>query len=531
MAEGGPKFDPHSDPHDGWSKTAVLKHERENRKKEKAAASSEAVEPSSAPQDAAEQTPAPAAAPKPSFDQVMDNLAQDLNVPPEAGAADSETAQRQAELTRQVDEDLKIAGGETETHSDDAPTPEEIAEAVKRIRAEKEEARRVAEAAEPGVEHMSPEEWKADQAEKKTAEDRQAWREHFGPLAEAQEEAERAEQKKAEDRKAWREHFGPLAEAQEEAERLQGVKPTAETADKILAGLTPEQRQILETGAPTKLTPEQQRGLDGLKAAAEKQKLAAESRAESKGFLGIIKNVGEAYNRQPTWKKLLIGGGLLALGIPGATIPQKILSGCGMYVTLDTLLQNKLKDHPRLRAGIAGAGALAFGVFASQIYSAIDQKLGISDTIRGWFTTPAPVSVAPPPIVEVAPPPPPIAEVIPEPPAPPAMEIFGADAVVGRGDTVWRIAEQQLNGSPEFMGLDRAQKDFVLDSYMKHMQSLGKSAVQSMGIGSGDINTIRMGEHIRLDSLNDRSLLDNFLAGARNLAAEQKENILRYRRF
>ena len=50
-----------------------------------------------------------------------------------------------------------------------------------------------------------------------------------------------------------------------------------------------------------------------------------------------------------------------------------------------------------------------------------------------------------------------------------------------------------------------------------------------MGIESGNINTIYIGEHIRLDGLNDRSLFDTFVSKARVLTPEEITRIAPYR--
>ena len=167
---------------------------------------------------------------------------------------------------------------------------------------------------------------------------------------------------------------------------------------------------------------------------------------------------------------------------------------------------------PKSRWGRATAVAAVGGILAA-IYMRYNASPDMVDP-----------GVVPP--LEPAPTTPVTTEALPPIPTP---EIFGGEAVVNAGDTVWGLVEERLAGNTTFAALDRAQQDFVLDSYMKHLQSLGESGVREFGIKSGDINVIHVGESLKMDKIADHSLFQGYVDQAEKLTAAQKMNILKAR--
>ncbi len=361
-----------------------------------------------------------------------------------------------------------------------------------------------------------------------------------------------AQQDKA---KEWREHYSPLAEIQEDIEKQEAVSRARENLEKELAdevskinqkdakideaegllkevarrsnqealtkqvdedlkiatgeaplpgtvltdpnvidALTERVRQDRQNEALArevgifKPSPEQQRGLDRLKAAA-KQEAAVGARAEKLGFLGTIKRIKEKYDDKSLRTQVAISEGLWALG------SKKRLG-------------NVLK--------IGAAAGIAYLLYEALVGSGTTQQPADTFNSRFYFDVPKDAPVEAPPVVPAP---------VEAPPSIPTLEIFGSDSVVERGGTVWGFTEEQLNSQPEFAALDQIQKTRMLKSYEIYTQGLGTSAIKAMGISSGDIHTIRIGEHIDLTALNGRSLFDSFITDARNLTQEQRASI------
>ena len=264
-----------------------------------------------------------------------------------------------------------------------------------------------------------------------------------------------AAEKPAEDLKAWRKWFGPLAEIEE--------------------GSAPQEKKMFVP------TPEQQKAVESIKAAAAAQEAANQKKAEKLGFWGTIKQVGSKFKDLPLLAAVKITEGLRSL-------------------------------VPKSRWGRATAVAAVGGILAA-IYMRYNASPDMVDP-----------GVVPP--LEPAPTTPVTTEALPPIPTP---EIFGGEAVVNAGDTVWGLVEERLAGNTTFAALDRAQQDFVLDSYMKHLQSLGESGVREFGIKSGDINVIHVGESLKMDKIADHSLFQGYVDQAEKLTIAQKANILKAR--
>ncbi len=117
--------------------------------------------------------------------------------------------------------------------------------------------------------------------------------------------------------------------------------------------------------------------------------LEARTPQEHRNF---ILGMSEKYRKLPLWKKLSIGGGLMGIGLVGvgvggavggavagsAFVSGRILSGLGMFATMDALTEKKIKNK-YLRRGVAGVGAVAYGFLVPKIFAALDQELGLTE--------------------------------------------------------------------------------------------------------------------------------------------------------
>lgn len=369
------------------------------------------------------------------------------------------------------------------------------------------------------VMNMSPEEWKEEVRQSKASREK-------GNIPEETPVA------------AWEEHGKEMEKAAKRKETMAKIEEKA-------AGIT---TRIENAGKPPKVELKQD-DLEAHKAAAAAMEAKVMEKAKATGdknIMGTLLRWNTAYQGLPLKYKLLVGGVFIAgsfiTGMP-LNLIQRGVGAFGAGVAAEGIAK-KYTNNKYIR-GAAAAGAAAAYFFAIPMVSqfAVEKTGGAVDWIKSWFTT-APATPEwtewtpkkeftgseswPPAVPLDAPATPPVAEAAPAAPAgPPFTLAFDGEARVGKNGNLWRIVAERLEDTKEFRGLDRAQKDFVLDSYIKHADSLGKDWAKSIGIGSGNIHLLQPGETLNLKDLNNQSMFDDFIDKAQKLTDAQRNNILR----
>lgn len=277
------------------------------------------------------------------------------------------------------------------------------------------------------------------------------------------------------------------------------------------------------------LSTEQIAHIEAYKEALAKQSARIDAEAEKKGFGATMNRVASWYNKQPMWKKVGMGltfttigmGGMLAGGAAGGTIAAiafgtgRALGTFGTWAMLNGAT-SRMKNR-KVAVGIQAVGTGAAFFLLPKLAQYIDMKTGAGKWLADLFG----LTQTPPSQITQA----------PTPNSSPALtpSIAGPTVTISKGDTIWGVVEKGLGNRPEFSGLDRAGKDLAIDTYMKKMGGMTPDQLKALGISSGDINKIQIGEKIQLPVLQDQALFDKSITDAKALTPEQKANILKYR--
>ena len=275
------------------------------------------------------------------------------------------------------------------------------------------------------------------------------------------------------------------------------------------------------------LTPEEWKIIEAHRNAAAKQAERIQTEAEQKGFGPFMRSLGEKYSKLPWYYKASIGIGFAGVGLVGitaggwlgATIAGisyaggRSVSALGTWYALDSYTK-KWENRTKAKALSIG-GAAAMALLAPKLASWINMETGIGN----WFAHQFGISGAPS---------------VPASPNGANAPSVGVptdtpELSVQKGDTLWGLTEKQLNQNPRFAGLDRAGKDFAIDSYMKKLGGMSPEQLRALGIHSGNINQLQIGEHLKLPILQDQGFFDSTVSGADALSPEQRANILKYR--
>lgn len=287
------------------------------------------------------------------------------------------------------------------------------------------------------------------------------------------------------------------------------------------------------------LAPEQIARIEAHKKALSGQADRINAEAEKKGFDGAMSKVSAWYNKQPMWKKVGTGALLTAVGVSGmisggaigGTIGVLGFGAARAYGTFGTwMMLNGLtsKMENRKKAWfLQGVGTATAFFLLPRLAQWVDMQTGIGQWIADKYgliqTPPSQIPEAPTANPSVAPTP------EAEAPQPPATSPSAPTVTIAKGDTIWGVVEKGLGQRPEFSGLDRAGKDLAIDTYMKKLGGMTPEQLKALGISSGDINKIQIGENIQLPVMQDQALFDKAVTDAKALTPEQKANILKYR--
>ena len=198
---------------------------------------------------------------------------------------------------------------------------------------------------------------------------------------------------------------GPVTSSTAEAvtpELKTTEKPKPDTSSKETGGektAGPEKARTAATkvaGTPAQKGNETKNNPETIAAAAnkaaERQQKNTEARTpnEHKGFFSKL---GERWNKMGWKKKLAIGAGLMVLTLGGAAagstlvmgagwLGGRILSGLGMYSTIDAATKNLLKNN-WARAGAAALGGTIYAAFVPKIFSTLDTHLDLTGKMTG----------------------------------------------------------------------------------------------------------------------------------------------------
>ena len=302
--------------------------------------------------------------------------------------------------------------------------------------------------------------------------------------------------------------------------------------------------------------------------------LEARTPQEHRNF---ILGMSEKYRKLPLWKKLSIGGGLMGIGLVGvgvggavggavagsAFVSGRILSGLGMFATMDALTEKKIKNK-YLRRGVAGVGAVAYGFLVPKIFAALDQELGLTekagaaiewagDKLDELFPNANELASLNPETIEESPssigenqnilgpnpenPP----FIVTESPIDPVgallrdLSLYGdINAVnaeisplptyeVKSGDTLYSILKTQF---PEIQELSGGRQVNAIENILAEME---KNPTE-YGVTSGDLDKINPGENINIEKIHEiieqeRIGGENIIDHAKNLPLETAENI------
>jgi len=104
-------------------------------------------------------------------------------------------------------------------------------------------------------------------------------------------------------------------------------------------------------------------------------------------------------------------------------------------------------------------------------------------------------------------------------PTPP--EVGDLAVEVGSGDSLWDILENKLSSEGFLQGLNDEQATYVVDKLKDIYGAMDPSELQNVGIGSGDMDLLNVGEAVDLSpALGDASFVAQAINEARNLSTE-----------
>ena len=291
-------------------------------------------------------------------------------------------------------------------------------------------------------------------------------------------------------------------------------------------GVAPQEKALTANSEDAiALSTEQVAHIEAYKEALAKQSARINTEAEKKGFGETMNRVASWYNKQPMWKKVGMGltfttigiGGMMAGGAAGGTVAAiafgtgRVLSTFGTWAMVNGLT-SKMENRKGAWAIQAGVTTAAFFVLP-QIARWIDMQTGAGQ----WLAEKFGLAQTPP------------SQITQTPANPSPVSPSGPSVTISKGDTIWGVVERGLGSRAEFSGLDRAGKDLAIDTYMKKMGGMTPDQLKALGISSGDINKIQIGEKIQLPVMQDQALFDKAVTDAKALTPEQKANILKYR--
>jgi hypothetical protein len=258
------------------------------------------------------------------------------------------------------------------------------------------------------------------------------------------------------------------------------------------------------------------------------------------------RDAGEFYKKQPFKTKILLSVGLLGLGVGAsvvggtvgvsvasaagaASFAQRLFGSAATFIAVERALKaagerenlgKERSDAVRRRhttealiaAALVGGGALGYAMQHWNNWEAKDLTGGISkayNNIAEKISTPA--SAATEGTNANIP-----AEVAPTP----------TEYIVPQGGTVWGGLTEKLNMQSSFSGLQEGQKSYVIDVLKNKLATMSEADLKAMGISSGNIDKINVGEKINFNAfLSNQELIQKATEHASSLSGEQIQNI------
>lgn len=324
-------------------------------------------------------------------------------------------------------------------------------------------------------------------------------------------------------------------------------KPT-NTTEETLEAPAPAQGTTSETSPSEKtsdpvLTPEQ------IEAFAAKNKETRErilgnitrvegeieTRAEKAGMSkGLLRNVGEAWNKFPTRYKLLLTAGMAVSGLGAAALGATATAGtiaalgaglrgvigAGMFVAFEKLLENRAEKGGVERTGAEKvrdtAIAAALSIFMVGVLPGILRDYaaehGVTEKVVGLFgngTTQAGIPLSHESL---------------------QGNILDTGVYIETakpGDSVWTMAERQLAGhyGEKFTGLSPEKQSYIIDAIKDKVVEYP----ESYGIAGSDASALEVGEHVDFGGLlANEAFMNETFSGAQGLSGEEIGNIANY---
>lgn len=298
-----------------------------------------------------------------------------------------------------------------------------------------------------------------------------------------------------------------------------------------------ETRKAAESwGKENKVTPEG-------RMEAIQRKLSAMSsegleRAKKGGVYTLerYRDAGEFYKKQPLKTKLLLSVGLLGLaggaafvgGTVGASVAsvagaasfaQRLFGSAATFVAIEGALkaaEEKKNDgkerseavkivhttEAAIIAALVGSGALGH---AMQYWSNWEDAKNITEKMVAPESTTVEETV-----IDIP------AEVTP----------LSTEYIVPPGGTVWAGLTEKLNMQDSFSGLQEGQKTYVVDVLKNKLASMSEADLKAIGISSGNIDKINIGDKINFNALlSNQELIQKATEHASSLSGEQIQNI------
>mgnify|MGYP000671079982 CR=1 FL=1 len=97
--------------------------------------------------------------------------------------------------------------------------------------------------------------------------------------------------------------------------------------------------------------------------------------------------------------------------------------------------------------------------------------------------------------------------------------------IVQPGDNIWKIIENKLEAHDVFRGLSEGQRTYLIDELKDRVSAMSPQELKEFGIGSGDPNLIKAGEHLDFSKIMDTESVNSGVFDAENLTDAQVVSI------
>ncbi len=296
--------------------------------------------------------------------------------------------------------------------------------------------------------------------------------------------------------------------------------------------------------------------------------------AAEKGLSEIVHNMGEWYKKQPLKTKLMVSivligtasisasvggavGGAVATAALTGSMFQRVLGSAATFVSLEGLMKKsaekkakkgdmEVNESEKIRhtiiAGTAAVlvGSGAIGEILGNIYGSWFPDDVVMDNVHENIKEVSGTTVEKAPSIE------PVDDVLEKiregstqnmtkidqlnytPVSPEDFELDSTkETVVGmlakihevqKGDNLWKIIESKLGEKELFDGMAEGQKTHLIDSLKDKFASMSPEELKNIGISSGDIDKLSIGDKIDLSKVFENNILTKAVDSAESLS-------------